>query len=174
MASGDTLFILTPQGGHPPSANFATLDTVSDASTPNIVFLVADFDGGGTNESMDFVVNLPSQYSETTGLSFSIEYASDGTAAGTVEWEIRALEIADLDILTGDLGIDTQTATTITDTLPGTPINKFNITAFGTMAKANFSSAAAGAKLLIRITRDTATDTSTDDAQLLTIFVKET
>ena len=174
MASGDSLFMLTPQSGQPPSANFATLDTVSDASTPNIVFLVADFDGGGTNESLDWVVNLPSQYSETTGLSFSVEYASDGTAAGTVEWEIRALDIADLDILTADLGIDTQTATTITDTLPGTPINKFNVTAFEAMAKANFGSAAPPTKLLIRVTRDTVTDTSTDDAQLLTVFVKET
>ena len=30
MASGDTLFILTPQSYTPPAANYATLDTIAD------------------------------------------------------------------------------------------------------------------------------------------------
>ncbi|MHC4156826.1 MAG: hypothetical protein ACYST6_18185, partial [Planctomycetota bacterium] len=109
MASGDTLFTLVPQASSPPSANFATPDVVADASTPNIEIPVLDFDGA-TNEHRDWFVTLPSNYSETTGLTFSYKYAMSGTDGNAVEMEFRAKHIDDLDTLTADLGIDTQTA----------------------------------------------------------------
>lgn len=52
MASGDTLFVLSPLGSVPPSANNATLDYIADASTPNMHIPVLDFDGA-TDEHAD-------------------------------------------------------------------------------------------------------------------------
>lgn len=173
MASGDTLFILTPQGSIPPSANFATLDTIADASTPTTFFPVLDFDGA-TDEHADWHVTIPSHYSGATGFTFSYKYAVDGSDVDIVEIEFRALHVDDLDILTADLGIDTQTATAIQDTPAATPTNKLNYSTTGTMAKANFGSAVAGDRLVIRSTRDVSAATNTDDLQLLEILVVET
>lgn len=173
MASGDTLFVLTPLDCTPPATLFATFDIIADTSTPALSIPVLDFDGA-TQEHMDWFVTIPSHYAGTTGFTFSFKYAPDGTAGGTTEFELRALHLDDLDILTGDLGVDTQTATTITDTAPATPINKLNYSTTGTMAKANFGSAVAGDRLVIRCSRDPATDTNTDDAQLAEILVTET
>lgn len=172
MASGDTLFILVPQGSSPPSANFATLDTVADASTPTLIIPVLDFDGN-TDENMDWFVTIPSNYSGTTGFTFSFKFAMDGTDGDIVEIEFRALHIDDQTVLTGDLGIDTQTATTITDD-PDATANDFNYSTTGTMAKANFGSAVAGDFIVIRATRDESVADNQDDLQLAEILVTET
>lgn len=173
MASGDTIFILAPQSSSQPSANFATFGVVSDASTPNIAFLTLNFDGA-TDEHADWHVTIPSNYSGTTGFTFSYKYAVDGADVDIVEIEFRALHIDDLDILTADLGLDTQTATAVQDTPAATPTNKMNYSTTGTMAKANFGSAVAGDRLVIRATRDVSAATNTDDLQLLEILVTET
>lgn len=173
MASGDTLFILFPQGSLPPSANYATLDTVSDASTPNIIFLVLDFDGA-TDEHIDWLMEIPSNYSETTGFTFSFKYATDGSDADLVEMEFRVLHIDDLDILTADLGIDTQTPVAIQDTPPATPTNKFSYSTTGSLAKANFGSAAPGDYIVIRATRDISAATNIDDVQIASVLITET
>ncbi len=173
MASGDTLLVLDPQSGKTPSANAATFDWIPDASTPNMQIPVIDFDGA-TDEHMDWIRTIPTQYGETTGFTFSYKYAVDGTDVDIVEIEFRVLHIDDLDILTADLGIDTQTATAVQDTPASTPINKMNYSTTGTMAKANFGSAAPGDLILIRATRDISAATNTDDLQLAEILIKET
>lgn len=172
MASGDTLFILNPKGSGPTSANYATVDIVSDASTPNILFPVLDFDGA-TDEHADWIVTIPSNYAETTGFTFSYKYAMDGTDGDVVEIEFRVLHIDDLDTLTGDLGIDTQTAVTITDD-PAATADNFNYSTTGALAKASFGSATPGDYLVIRATRDISVATNTDDLQLAEVLVKET
>jgi len=172
MASGDTLFVLDPLGSVPPSANAATLDWIADASTPNMHIPVLDFDGA-TDEHADWRVTIPEHYSETTGFTFSYKYAMDGTDGDIVEIEFRALHIDDQTVLTGDLGIDTQTATTITDD-PDATADDFNYSTTGAMAKANFGSAAPGDYLIIRATRDVSVATNTDDLQLAEIYVTET
>ena len=173
MASGDTLFVLAPESSKPPSANPATFDTIADASTPNTEFLVLDFDGA-TAEHADWLVTVPSHYAGTTGFTFSYKYAPDGATAGTVKFDVRVVTLADLDILTADLGIDTQTAASVTDTVPATPTDKLNVTATTALAKANMGTPAAGDRIIIRVSRDPATDTDTDDAQLLEVYVTET
>jgi hypothetical protein len=155
-----------------PSTNYATLDIVQDASTPALDIPVLDFDGA-TDEHADWYVTIPSHYSGTTGFTFSYKYAMDGTDGDQVELEFRALYIADQTVLTGDLGIDTQTATTITDD-PDATADDFNYSAEGTMAKANFGSAVATNYIVIRATRDVSVATNTDDLQLAEIYVKET
>jgi len=172
MASGDTLFILNPIGSIPTPSNYATQDIVADASTPAINFPVLDFDGS-TDEHADWIVTIPSQYSETTGFTFSYKYAMDGTDGNAVEIEFRVLHIDDLDTLTGDLGIDTQTAVAITDD-PAATADNFNYSTTGALAKANFGSAAPGDYLLIRATRDVSYATNTDDLQLAEVLIKET
>jgi len=172
MSSGDTLFILDALNSSPPSANFATRDQVSDASTPNIVFDVLDFDGT-VDEHMDWHVTIPSHYSETTGFTFSYKFAMDGTDGDVVELEFRVLPLANLDVLTGDLGIDGQTPVTITDD-PDVTANKFNESTTGTLAKAAFGSAGPNTRICIRATRDISVVANPNDLQLLEILVKET
>ena len=173
MASGDVLFVLKPLGSSPPATLYATFDTITETSTPNTPIPVLDFDST-TAEYMDWHEVIPSQYAGTTGFDFVFHYASDGTGAGTVKWDAKVLQLNDLDILTGDLGIDGLTAGTVTDTVPATPINKLNITAAASLAKANMSTPAAGDSIIIRIGRDTATDTLAHDAQLIAVYVTET
>ncbi|KKK76144.1 hypothetical protein LCGC14_2866660, partial [marine sediment metagenome] len=52
MASGNTIWVLEPEGSKPPATLFATLDTIADASTPLATILVLDFDPT-TAEFMD-------------------------------------------------------------------------------------------------------------------------
>ena len=173
MASDDTLFILLPAGSSPPSANFATHDTVADASTPNMIIPVLDFDGG-TDEHMDWFVPIPSNYSETTGFTFSFKYAMDNTDGAAIEMEFRVLHIDDQTVLSGDLGMDGQTEVTITDD-PDATADDFNYSTTGTLAKANFGSAAPGDFICIRATRDIdGQGPNADDLQLAEILVKET
>ncbi|MHA2172823.1 MAG: hypothetical protein ACXAB7_23400 [Candidatus Kariarchaeaceae archaeon] len=172
MASGDLLFVLTPQSCAPPSANAATIDWIPDASTPNMQIPVLDFDGAA-DEHKDWFVTIPPQYSEATGFTFSYKYAMDGTDGDAVEMEFRVLHIDDLDTLTGDLGIDTQTEVAITDD-PAATANNFNYSGTGALAKANFGSAAPGDRICIRATRDVSFATNTDDLQLAEVLVKET
>lgn len=171
MASGDTLFILSPLGSVPPSANNATLDWIADASTPNMHIPVLDFDGA-TDEHADWYVTIPEHYSETTGFTFSFKYAMDGVDGDIIEIEFRALHIDDQTVLSGDLGMDGQTATTITDD-PDATAEDFNYSTTGTMAKANFSSATPGDFLCIRAMRDISVAVNADDLQLAEIYVTE-
>ena len=173
MASGDTLFILSPLGSVPPSADNATLDWVADASTPNMHIPVLDFDGA-SDEHADWFVTIPAHYSQTTGFTFSYKYAMDGADGDQVEMEFRALHIDDQTVLTGDLLMDGQNATTITDD-PDAAADDFNYSTTGAMAKANFGSATPGDFLCIRATRDEdGVAENVDDLQLVEILVTET
>lgn len=172
MASGDTLFTLTPEGCSPPLADFATPDIVADASTPAMLIPVLDFDGGA-NEHMDWFRTIPSWYSEATGFDISAKYAMDDTDGAAIELEVRILHIDDQTVLSGDLGIDGQTPVAVTDD-PDATKDDFNYTAAQSLAKANFGSAAPGDLICIRVTRDITVGPNADDLQLAEILVKET
>lgn len=171
MASGNTIFILTPENSKPPATLYATLDTITDASTPNAVLTVLDFDPS-TDEYADWFFTVPSNYSGG-GFTVSWKGGTDNTSTGTLELEIRMVVIADATILTGDLGLDAATAVTITDTPPATPINKMNQSTTGTLSHANAGSPSAGDRVGIRVKRDTGTDTNTGDLQLLEVLFLE-
>ena len=172
MASGDTLFILTPQSSTPPAANYATLDTVADGSTPAMSIPVLDFDGSA-DESADWYVTVPSHYAGG-GLTFSYAYAMSSTDGDAVEIEFRAFPFADASsILTADLGMDGRTAVNIADD-PSANANEFNITATGNLSHGNAGSPAVGAFVVIRATRDYDHAANANDLQLLAVHVKET
>ena len=172
MATTDTIFILTPEGGSPPATLAATLDTIADASTPAATIRVLDFDTT-TAEFMDWWVTCPSQYAGG-GFTLSWKGGTDNTRVGTFELEILMQVIADATILTGDLGLDTGTGATITDTPPATPQDKMNQSTTDTISHADAGSPSAGDRMAIRVKRDTATDTNTGDLQLLEILILET
>ena len=172
MATGDILFILRPQSSIAPSANAATLDTIADASTPTTFIPVLDFDPS-TDEHRDWHVTVPSQYSGR-GFTISWKGGTDNTSVGTFELEIRCVKVKDAGVMTADLGIDAATEVAITDTPPATPQDKLNYSTTGALDHANAGSPSAGDYLVIRATRDTATDTNTGDLQLAEILIVET
>ena len=174
MASGDTLFILTPQGGTPPATLFATLDTLTETSTPNATIPVLDFDGG-TDEFYDWHVVVPSHYGGTTGFTFKYTYAMDGTDVDLVDLEFSIAKIVDTEIATDDQGLDTATPVSIQDT-PVTTVtaDKVAVSPTGALAKADAGTPVAGDYIIIRCQRDTGAAANADDLQLINIVVTET
>lgn len=172
MATTNTLFVLTPLGSVAPSANYATLDTIADASTPTTFFPVLDFDTT-TAEHADWHVTVPSHYGGG-GFTISWKGGTDLDNVGTLQIDVRCVNVTDATILTADLGLDTATAVLLSDTPPTTPINKMNYSAADTLSHANAGSPAVGDRLIIRASRNVATDTNTGDLQLAEILVLET
>ena len=177
MASGDTLFILTPQAYTPPATLYATLDTVADGSAPAMSIPVLDFDGGSQDESADWYVTVPSHYAGG-GLTFSYTYAMSDTVGTAVEIEFWVLTFADASsILTDDLRIDDHPTLTNVALLaddPSANANEFNITTTVNMTHGNAGSPAVGAFIIIRATRDYDHAANANDLQLLAVHVKET
>ena len=173
MASGDTLFILTPQSYTPPATLYATLDTIADGSTPAMSIPVLDFDGGSQNESADWYVTVPSHYAGG-GFTFSYAYAMSDTVGTAVEIEFRVFPFADASsILTADLGMDGRTAVNVVDD-PSANANEFNLTTTGNLSHGDAGSPAVGAFVVIRATRDYDHAANANDLQLLAVHVKET
>ena len=173
MASGDTLFILTPQSYTPPATLYATLDTIADGSTPAMSIPVLDFDGGSQNESADWYVTVPSHYAGG-GFTFSYAYAMSDTVGTAVEIEFRVFPFADASsILTADLGMDGRTAVNVVDD-PSANANEFNLTTTGNLSHGDAGSPAVGAFVVIRATRDYDHATNANALQLLAVHVKET
>ena len=69
----------------PPATLAATIDYRAGGSTPAEQFMVWDFDPS-TAEYMDFLCRLENY--NGGGLTFTIAWSADGTAAGNVVWEI--------------------------------------------------------------------------------------
>ena len=172
MATTETLFVLTPLGSIPPSTDYATLDTILDASSPPTLFSVLDFDTT-TQEHADWHVTVPSNY-DGGGFDISMKSGTDNTSVGDFELEVRCIKVADAAIMTGDLGIDGATPAAVVDTPPATPINKLNYSAAVALSHANAGSPSPGDRLIIRASRDVATDSNTGDLQLAEILITET
>ena len=174
MASGDTLFILDPLNSVPPASSYATLDTITETSTPNAAIPVLDFDGAA-DEYADWHVVVPSHYSGTTGFTFQFIYAMTGTQTNLVELEISAALLADTEIATADQGLDTAPPVAIQDTPVATvTADKIAYSPTGALAKADMGTPSAGQRMIIRAQRDTAAASNTDDLQLMAIIVTET
>lgn len=162
MASGDSLIIFTPLQNEPPASNYATLDLRN-------YHPVLDFDGG-TNETAIFSGVMPRHYAGS-GITVNIHWASDGTA-NDVDWDVGWERIGD-----SQQDIDSDGFATVNSTdgtsVPGTSGN-VEITAITFTNGADMDSVAVGEGFRLKVTRDAANDTSTDDVQLLFIEIKET
>lgn len=171
MASGNTLFVLTPQASSPTATVAAQIDIVVGTSTPVEWFPVLAFDTT-TVEYADFHgLIMPAHYGGG-GVTVSIR-SSCGTTTGTLQWAVAFRRIAD----------DAEDLDTTAQTYDYNTVN------IGTLASAageltydditftdgaDMDSVAAGDSFTLRIRRDTGSDTMASDAFLHSILIKET
>ena len=174
MATGDTLFILTPMGGTPPATLYATLDTIAGTTdAPLPIHSVLDYDGAA-DEHMDWYLTVPSHYVGTTGFTFAYKFAMSGTVGTDVQMEFRVRKFTSgTTALAGDIDITGATATTLIATPDGVA-NVFDQSGTANMPKANAGTPVAGDRIIIRASRNFDYAVNGDDLQLLEILVTET
>ena len=175
MASGDTLFILTPMSGTPPATLYATLDTIAGTvDSPLPSYPVLDFQGATADQHMDWHLTVPSHYVGTTGFTFSYKYAMAGVVGGAVQMEFRVRKLVDASTdIGGDIDIMGATAAVLADD-PSTTQDEFNQTTTVDMPKADAGTPVAGDRIILRASRNWDHATNGDDLQLLEILVTET
>lgn len=173
MASGDTLLIFTALNNEPPDADFATMDTILTTSTdePDDYIPVLDFDPGATQEYASFGAHMPRHY-DGGGLTVTIIWTSEATS-GDVKWDAAFKALADTTNLLSSTYAAVNTVTTTTD---GTArdINTSEITFTD---GADMDSVAAGEYFRLLITRDSADAADTmnsNDAELISVEIRET
>lgn len=162
MATGDTLLIFGPQANQPPTSNYATLDTRNN-------HLVLDFDDT-TNESAVFSGVLPRNYGGG-GVTVYLHYVMTSATTGDIDWDAAFERIGDAQ---QDIDSDGFAAVQSVDntTVDGTSGN-VDIVSIAFTAGAQMDSVAAGEAFRLKVTRDSASDTATGDAELLAIEIKE-
>lgn len=162
MASGDTLERFYATNNEQPSSNPATFDARNRHP-------VLDFDGA-TNQNAVFSSVLPQNYSGG-GVTVYLHYAVDGVA-GDIDWDVAFERIGDQQ---SDIDGDSFAAVQSVDgtSVPGTS-GLVDIVAITFTDGAQMDSVAAGESFRIKVTRDAANDTNTDDAQLLKVEIRET
>ena len=163
MASGDTLAVFTPLHNEPPTANYATLDTIN--SHPCL-----DFSGGGTNESAVFSGVMPQNYAGG-GVEVYIHYATDATDQDDIDWDAAFERIGDQQ---QDIDADGFAAVQSVDNT-ATPAVSHNvdIVSIAFTDGAQMDSVVAGESFRLKITRDTASDVMTEDANLVKVEIRE-
>ncbi len=171
MAANESLFVLVQENSRPTASAYARIGTIADASTPASIENVLLFAGATADEHAEWEFEVPSNYAGG-GFSFVLKYACTGTSTGAVQFELRMINLADGAVLTNDLGMDTATATDVTDT-PGGTANVMNVCAAATVSHANAGSPAAGDRVRIRISRDFDHASNTDDAAFIVAHVSE-
>jgi len=171
MASGDTLFRFLVELNQPPGSNFATIDIFA-AVTGNRWVLDFIGSGGSVDEIAIFGDYWPSYYAGG-GADCFVDYSTDGTSQGAVQWEVSIERLQDTDDQDAG-GVDFGTATDITDTPSAATANILDVTAVGAISHANCGSPAVGNRMRLKIVRDHNHATNTDDAQLHGVLVLET
>lgn len=175
MASGDTILTLTAHNASPPGASYAQPDIVDGGSTPSEAVPVWDFDGGTSDEYVDFMCMMPEHYGGG-GLTCTILWSSSSVAGGSngVVWGIALRRIAD-----DDEDINSSHSYDYNEVNPNPPsaigeVSYDNITFTN---GSDMDSVVAGDYFILRIRReasDTVNDTMSGDAELHAIYVKET
>ncbi len=163
MASGDTLAVFVPFDNEPPSSNFATL------ATRNLHPLL-QFDAT-TSESAVFTSVMPQNYSNTTGVTVYVTATMTSATTNTLGW-LLAFERMDTGLDTdADSFASNQTVTAVT--VPGTSGAPL-ILSLAITKGANMDSVVAGDTFRLKVARDTANDTATGDAELMSVEIRET
>lgn len=163
MASGDTLLIFTALNNEPPSSNYATLDTRNG-------HFCLDFDKT-TNESAIFRGIMPRHYGGG-GVTVYLHYSMTTVESGDIDWDVSFERIGDqvLDI-DGDSFASAQSVDNTT--VPATT-GLVDVVAVPFTDGAQMDSVAVGEQFRIKVTRDAASDTADNDAELLAVEIKET
>ena len=166
MASGNVIFTLLPHGSLPTTTAYATLDTLSDASTVVGVIPVLDFAGATADEHAEWVECVPTQYA-AGGINWEVHYAPANTDTAPVQFEIRAYKLVDGDTVTS-LNLQAKTSVDITDTPTGTT-NQLHVTTVGALTDTNMGNPSVGDYIKIRLSRDWDHDSNTDDMQVIAV-----
>lgn len=164
MASGDTLCRFFPQDQEHPSSNGATLDFRN-------LHPVLDFDGA-TNESAVFTDIMPQHYSAATGVTVYIHYSMESDITNDIDWDVAFERIGDQqqDVDSDNFaGVQSIDGTVV----PGTSGN-VDVVSIAFTAGAQMDGVVAGELFRIKVTRDAASDTSTTDAELHAVEIRET
>ncbi|HEX9704455.1 MAG TPA: hypothetical protein VGA20_04360 [Gemmatimonadales bacterium] len=162
MASGDLLAAFEPAGAQYPSSDYAQFDARNGHH-------VLDFDGSA-DESIIWAGWLSPSY-DGGGITVEIAWASDGTT-GDVDWDVAIETLADGG---DDTDSDSFAAANSTDgtTVPGTS-GALKYTTVTFTDGADMDSLGAGDRFRLKLTRDAANDTSTDDVQVYGVQITET
>ncbi len=164
MASGDTLFVLTPLSNEPPDSAFATYDVRNGHP-------VLDFVDSTTNESAIFSFIMPEHY-DGGGLTIDLGYSMASATSGDIDWDIEIERIGDQQ---QNVGTDSFAAANSVDntTVPGTS-GLVDVVTITFTDGGDMDSIAAGELGRLRVTRDGVSDTASGDAELHFVHVKET
>jgi hypothetical protein len=168
MASGDTLFILTPQMNEAPASNPATFDTRNN-------HLVLDFDAA-TDEEAVFPIVMPRNYSATTGITLTIAWMATTATTGNVVWQagIERHEDDAVDLDSDSFAALNGSGASATASVSG----EVQYTTITFTDGADMDSLAAGESGRLKLRRDaddtSATDSMSGDAELLRIEVQDT
>lgn len=171
MASGDTLFVLTPMASSPTVTIFAQLDFVVGPTVPNQGVPVLAFDTTTVEYADWHGLVMPAHYGGG-GITCSIR-SSAGATTGTLQWAIALRDIPD----------DAEDLDTTVHSYD------FNVVNIGTLASAigeltydnitftdgaDMDNVGAGDSFSLRLRRDTGSDTLATDAFLHSIYITET
>ena len=158
----------------PPATVYATQDSITGASTPAEAVPVLDFDGGSTDEHIDFYGVLPQHYAGG-GLTLTFVWSASSATTGDVRWGAAFRRIVDdaEDLDSTAFTYDYNEGNDTTASAVG-EVSYFNITFTD---GADMDSLAAGEAFILRVRReasDTGNDTMSGDAELHWVHVKET
>lgn len=146
----------SPLDNEPPSTNYATLDTRNNRP-------VLDFNDT-TQEASVFCGVVPTGINLTNGLTIVILAAATTATTGTIGWDVAFERVVanDIDADSDNFGTP-QTITAVTVSGTSGVLTSFSITFTQGQLPASL---AAEDLFRIRIRRDVANDTATDDAEL--------
>lgn len=169
MASGNTLCMFFPQDGEPPSSNYATLDTRN--AVP-----VLDFDDT-TAEAIVFSGVMPRNYAGG-GITVTLGWSATDTTVGpdNVSWNAYCMSVSD----DAD-DLDSKSFAAANNSGSVAEASASGEVAYDTITftdGADMDSVAAGEYFRLKIERDAAGATATDDlsgdAELVFVEIKET
>jgi hypothetical protein len=170
MASGNTLLYLDPRTAALPATAYAQLEIINGASSPAEAIPVLAFDTT-TVEYADFRAKMPQNYAGG-GLTVVICSGAAGTA-GTLQWAVafRAIkdDVEDLDTTAQTYDYNTVNIGTLANVQGEVTYDNITFT-----DGVDMDSVAAGDEFILRIRRDTGSDTLAADAYLHGIEVRET
>lgn len=164
MASGDTLLTFMPGANAPPTSNPALPDRRNGHN-------VLDFDDT-TNEDAIFEGVMPQHYAGTTGITVYIHYSMSTATSGDIDWDVSWERVGDQQL---DIDADSFAAANSVDntTVPATS-GFVDIVNVAFTDGADMDSVAVGEKFRLKVTRDAASDTSSGDAELHAVELRET
>jgi hypothetical protein len=175
VASGDSLLVLRAHDASPPAASYAQADVVDGGSTPAEAVPVWDFDGGTSDEYVDFMCMMPAHYGGN-GLTCTIVWSSSAVAGGSngVVWGIALRRIED-----DNEDINSSHSYDYNEVNPDPPsaIGEVSHDDITFTNGSDMDSVVAGDYFILRIRReasDTTNDTMSGDAELHAIYIKET